>query len=79
MREICYISQVAGFFGILFLLVTIDLLYLSLSFYIVAMYKELQGLLRCIDQQLNLNNSDEGHDQGQGLRDCIELHLAIIR
>lgn len=57
-------------------IITIDLLFCGLCLYIVAMYKELQKNLECIDQNSNvllINNNDNSFG------DCIEFHLAIIR
>lgn len=77
MRELCYITQAIASCVVATLVPTIDLLFCGLCMYIVAMYKDLQRLLRRRDQTINTENVNE--QQRHSLCDCVEMHLAIIR
>lgn len=79
MRELCYVAQAIGSCTMAVLILTIDILFGGLCLYIVAMYKELQRLVGCIDQKQKIGNSDKAHEQRHRLRDSIEFYLAIIR
>lgn len=81
MRELCYFIQAIGVYAAIDLFITIDLLFLGLCLYIVAMYKELQRMLRCIDINVKVLLTRNGNAiyYRRSLCECIEIHLAIIR
>lgn len=78
-REFCYIAQFLVSLVLSNVLVTVDILFCGLCLYIVAMYKDLQTTLRCIDQNANAINIENVHERRQNVRDCIEFHLETIR
>lgn len=73
--------QLVGIYTMVYLFVSIDLVFCGLCIYITAMYKELQRKLRLIDTE---TNNLEFHDEKEqyirkSLRDSIMYHLAIIK
>lgn len=72
MRELCFVTRVAGAYAAVVIFTTIQSLFCGMCLYIVAMYKELQNMLKCID-----GNSREKIKRN--LCDCIKYHLAILK
>lgn len=80
-RELCFIVVAVGMFSLIVTFITVDILFCGLCLYIVAMYKELQRMLECIDRKSNDLEllTDKDQYNRRRLIDCIESHWVIIR
>lgn len=72
MRELCYVTMTAGVFSVGVVFIITHILFCGLCLYIVGMYQALQNMLECIDRTSKVKIE-------RMLRDCIEIHLAIMR
>lgn len=81
MRELCYIAQAVFYLALVVVLITVDFFFMGLCLYIIAMYKELQLMLKCIDRESEdlEKHVDKAQYHRKLLRDSIEFHLLIIR